>query len=146
MVLRAHVVRASGWVAVLTFTLTACGAAKPVAGDQGFRLGSDDTRAYGAYRQTSSVVRETLRLEAGTRHVKVRMDCLGSGEITVGVFAGQASAPCTHDSHPLGFIGLSRDRAIPRSGTYALVVHASKDAVWSVAVDVGPGPVPLQDE
>ena len=139
-------IRAWGSIAVAAFALTACGAAEPVGDARGFHLASGDTRAYGAYRQTSPVARGTIAFAAGSRHVRVRMDCIGTGEIGVAVFGGRVTAPCSEDSQPAGFISLTKQRAVTAAGTSAVVVHVSKDAVWSVAVDVGPGPVRGTDQ
>jgi hypothetical protein len=131
----------AGIVAALLLVLTACGAQEPVADGKGFQLQSGDTRAYAAYRQTSSDSRHTVRLRAGTQHVRVRTDCIGKGEITVKVFGGSIGSPCHGSSAPGGSISMTKLHAMSTAGSTEVVVHVRKGVVWSAAVDVGPGKI-----
>ena len=128
-------------MAILTFTVTACGAAEPVASGSGFELEDGDTRVYAAYRQTSSVTRKPIELRSGSQHVRDRADCIGKGEIRVSVFGSEVAVPCRDESAPGGYVALSRQQPIPTARETQAVVHAPEGAVWSLAIDVGSGPV-----
>lgn len=132
-------VRTVGVAVALALTLTACGGAEPVANAEGFHLSANDIRVYDAYQQDSSVVRKAIRLPAGMQHVRVRIDCIGQGDLDVDVFGGSVRAPCSDESQPGGFIGMTRPSSTTEAESSRLVVRAPKDAVWSVAVDTGSG-------
>lgn len=56
--------RVAGLMAILALLGSACGAAEPIAKEQGFHRASNDTRAFDAYGQTAAVVRKTIPLES----------------------------------------------------------------------------------
>src|SRR4051794_16019654 len=122
--------------------LTACRPG-PHEATRSFRLSPGDERVFEAYGQTATTAHHQITLEPGTRHVRVRIDCVNArGEVTVDVLAGNAVMPCSaRTRRPAGVVGLEWRTGFDGSRLAAVRVHAPRGAEWSVAVDAGPGAI-----
>ena len=112
---------------------------QPVDEDPGFRRSVGETRVFEAYRRSSTSAAATARVPAGTRHLRVRMDCIGTGEISVHVDALTAAVPCQDRSDSRGAIDFTKQRASTRSSKARVRVVAPRGSHWSVVVEAGPG-------
>lgn len=112
----------------------------PEGSARDFRLSPGDARVFEAYQQSVTTLHRRVDLRPGTRHVRVRIDCVNAGgAVSVDVLAGKALMQCTEDAATSSVVGLEWQRGLSGPRPAAVRVRAPKGAVWSVAVDAGPG-------
>jgi hypothetical protein len=125
-------------------------AAQPVGSSDAFQLQPGDHRVVGFYRQDARRLDRHVSLPADTRHVRVRVDCVGSTAHGISVklsgagphaLTGRIWLPCEDSSQPGGYIGIDKGHALSASQPTRVSVVAPRDAHWSAVVDAGPGKI-----
>ena len=105
-------------VTLAGLTLCGCGS-DPQEPTASFPL--DGTRLYESYRQTGETSR-SITIPDGTRSVRIKMDCIGTGEIKVFVARGMGGVPCSSTSQSDGYIGLEIAEGTSEVGATKLTV------------------------
>ena len=134
--------RSSRAVVALTSSLLigSCGGDEPDKLSRELRLSSGDERVFEAYERTATTTQTRVDLAPGTRHVRVRIQCVDArGTVSVDVLDASAQMPCTEDSPSSSVIGLEWRQGLDGSAPAPVRVRAPKGAVWTVVLDAGPG-------